>query len=52
MTNQMLSRRSFNKLVGAGAAVAALQPLDLTNASSRPFSTTNVVRLSSNENPY
>src|ERR1700752_4917253 len=53
MTHQMLSRRSFSKLLGAGAAYAAMQPATQTNASSRSFvSTANVVRLSSNENPY
>src|ERR1044072_5095602 len=53
MTNQMLSRRSFSRLAGAGLAVAALRPLDLTNASSRTLlSSSNIVRLSSNENPY
>lgn len=49
MTNQLLSRRSFSRLVGAGVAVAALRPL----ASSRSLpSSANIVRLSSNENPY
>jgi len=53
MTNQILSRRSFSKLAGATAAYAALQPAIGTNASSRSsLSTANVVRLSSNENPY
>lgn len=54
MTSQILSRRSFSKLVGASAAYAALRPAIATNASSRtsPLSTANVVRLSSNENPY
>lgn len=50
MTNQMLSRRSFSKLAGAGVAVAALGSVSRLNASS--ISTANVVRLSSNENPY
>ena len=53
MTNPTLSRRSFSKILGAGAAYAALQPLSATNASPRSsLSTANVVRLSSNENPY
>lgn len=53
MTNQTLSRRSFSKLAGATAAYAALQPAIGTNASSRSsLSTANIVRLSSNENPY
>ena len=52
MTNSTLSRRSFSKLVGAGAAYAALLPLR-TDASPRTLpSTASVVRLSSNENPY
>ena len=51
MTKQTLSRRNFSKLVGAGAAYAALQPAKKT--FSRPaVSTANIVRLSSNENPY
>ena len=50
MTNQLLSRRSFSKLAGAGVAVAALGSVSRINASS--VSTANVVRLSSNENPY
>src|SRR5215216_4566742 len=41
-----LSRRSFSKLIGVSAAYAALRPLEV-NASFA-----NVVRLSSNENPY
>lgn len=53
MTNQTLSRRSFSKLVGVSAAFAALRPVRQTNASSRSLlSTSNIVRLSSNENPY
>ena len=46
MNTQTLSRRSFSKLVGVTAAYAALRP-DLLKASSA-----NIVRLSSNENPY
>ena len=44
-----LSRRDFSKILGAGAAYAALRPADVTRAST-PGPT--VVRLSSNENPY
>lgn len=50
MTNQLLSRRSFSKLAGAGVAVAALGSVSRIDASS--VSRANVVRLSSNENPY
>ena len=59
MPNPTLSRRSFSKLIGVGATYAALQPERAVNASGfssvlDPTSskTTNVVRLSSNENPY
>lgn len=51
MTNQTLSRRGFSKLIGAGAAYAVLRPSELTPARSLP-PVANVVRLSSNENPY
>jgi len=60
MTNATISRRGFSKLIGAGAAYAALGsfPID-TKANRRlPSSGMNtilgnsVVRLSSNENPY
>src|SRR6185503_12663515 len=46
MSTQTLSRRSFSKLIGVTAACATLRP-DLIKASSP-----NIVRLSSNENPY
>ncbi|HET6979267.1 MAG TPA: aminotransferase class I/II-fold pyridoxal phosphate-dependent enzyme [Pyrinomonadaceae bacterium] len=46
MNTSTLSRRSFSKLIGAGAALAALQPRIAISASSP------IVRLSSNENPY
>ena len=49
MANQTLSRRSFSKFLAAGAAYAALQPRNEVKAAG---SVTNVVRLSSNENPY
>jgi histidinol-phosphate aminotransferase len=48
MTTQTLSRRNFSKLIGVTAAYSALRP---ESAMARP-ATTNVVRLSSNENPY
>jgi histidinol-phosphate aminotransferase len=56
MTNPTLSRRSFSKIVGASAVFAALRPGSEANASWRALvpevSTPNIVRLSSNENPY
>jgi histidinol-phosphate aminotransferase len=61
MTNtRLLSRRGFSKIMAASATCAALRPLDelkasgaeiFANPSSRS-SATDVVRLSSNENPY
>src|ERR1043165_3235021 len=50
-----LSRRGFAKLLGAGAAYAALRPtLGLSESTPKPTDpkTSDVVRLSSNENPY
>jgi histidinol-phosphate aminotransferase len=50
-----LSRRGFTKLLGAGAAFAALRPaLSLSESTPKPTETksSDVVRLSSNENPY
>lgn len=50
-----LSRRGFTKLLGAGAAYAALRPaLGLSEPTPKPAETksSDVVRLSSNENPY
>ena len=54
MTNQTLSRRSFSKFLAAGAAYSALQSRVEVKASMRPraSSSPNIVRLSSNENPY
>ena len=60
MTNATISRRGFSKLIGAGAAFAALGSLPIETIANRrlPSSATNtslansVVRLSSNENPY
>lgn len=48
MNTQTLSRRNFSKLIGVTAAFATLRP---ELASAKP-ATANVVRLSSNENPY
>ena len=50
-TATQISRRGFAKVLGTSAAFAAFQPtvLRLVNASS---DASNVVRLSSNENPY
>jgi len=49
MANQTLSRRSFSKFLAAGAAYATLQSREVqASVSVSP----NVVRLSSNENPY
>ena len=50
-----LSRRGFTRLLGAGAAYAALRPaLGLSESTPKPGDTkpSDVVRLSSNENPY
>jgi histidinol-phosphate aminotransferase len=50
-----LSRRGFTKLLGAGAAYAALRPaLGFSESTPSPAETksSDVVRLSSNENPY
>ena len=48
-----LSRRGFTKLLGAGAAYAALRPaLGFSESTPAETKTSDVVRLSSNENPY
>jgi histidinol-phosphate aminotransferase len=50
-----LSRRGFTRLLGAGAAYAALRPaLGLSDSTPKPneAKSSDVVRLSSNENPY
>lgn len=58
MTKQpfALSRRGFTKALGAGAAYAAVQPISLPTTAlylfSAPVASNDVVRLSSNENPY
>src|SRR5215212_1172902 len=49
MTNSTLSRRSFSQLMGLSAAYAALRPASEVRAWP---ASPNVVRLSSNENPY
>src|SRR4029078_12693956 len=46
MNTQILSRRSFSKLIGVTAAYTALRPHSIKASSA------NIVRLSSNENPY
>ena len=54
-TSTALSRRGFTKLLGAGAAFAALRPaLGLSESTPKPgdLKPSDVVRLSSNENPY
>ena len=48
MTNPTLSRRNFSKMIGVGAAYAALGP----KARAFDAASSNIVRLSSNENPY
>ena len=48
MNTQTLSRRNFSKLIGVTAAYAAFRP---EFATARP-ATSNIVRLSANENPY
>ena len=57
MTAQTLSRRSFSKLLSVSAAYAALRPGSEARGSGRALapealSSTKVIRLSSNENPY
>jgi histidinol-phosphate aminotransferase len=51
-----ISRRSFSKIVGLSAAYAALRPGDHVKGSGKTLlpssSEANIVRLSSNENPY
>jgi histidinol-phosphate aminotransferase len=45
-TNDVLSRRAFGRLIGAGAALAALP------AVAKPAVAQRLIRLSANENPY
>jgi histidinol-phosphate aminotransferase len=58
MTNQTLSRRNFSKLIGVGGGYAVLRSGHEVKASWRALvpratsSAVNLVRLSSNENPY
>lgn len=63
MANPTLSRRSFSKLMGAGAAFSALNSLPIeavanwrlpigNSVHAAHSSAADVVRLSSNENPY
>ena len=57
MINQNVSRRSFSKLIGVGAAYAALRPAEIeagwrSSLTAPASSVTDTVRLSSNENPY
>jgi histidinol-phosphate aminotransferase len=55
MTNRTLSRRGFSRIIGLSAAYAALRPLDVNAnppAATSRSSLTDIVRLSSNENPY
>jgi len=52
MNTSTLSRRSFSKLIGASAALAALQPRAMAKSSSSITAGSPIVRLSSNENPY
>src|SRR5438552_13193579 len=58
MNTISISRRQFARLLGAGAAVAAVRPalsLAVTPATSPvtpPAAGASIVRLSSNENPY
>lgn len=52
-----ISRRKFAQLLGAGAAAAVARPAlsfakEATTAAATPVSSSMVVRLSSNENPY
>src|SRR4029077_5414740 len=53
MNTMSISRRKFAQLLGAGAAVAIVKPAISFAAQAPPKSTsTGVVRLSANENPY
>src|SRR5689334_11631490 len=56
MTQQTLSRRSFSTLMAAGAAYAAVGRREVKGSwrrfGSGVLPASNVVRLSSNENPY
>ena len=53
MTNPTLSRRNFSKMMGVSAAYAALGSREVrASLIPRASSSANIVRLSSNENPY
>jgi histidinol-phosphate aminotransferase len=53
MNSLSISRRRFAQLLSAGAAVAVIRPaLARPPSAERTTTTGNVVRLSSNENPY
>src|SRR6202049_2594025 len=53
MNTISISRRRFAQLLGVGAAAAVVKPaFSFTAESITQPATTNVVRLSSNENPY
>jgi histidinol-phosphate aminotransferase len=53
MNSLSISRRKFAQLLGAGAAVAVVRPAFVVAVQSAARSTsTGVVRLSANENPY
>ena len=53
MNTMSISRRKFAQLLGAGAAVAIVKPaFSLATEPVARSTSTSVVRLSSNENPY
>jgi len=52
MIDQPLSRRTFSRLMGLSAAYAAAGSLPIVNPIRAASSSSTVVRLSSNENPY
>src|SRR5467141_1367789 len=51
MNTHSISRRHFAHLLGVGAAAAIVQPR-FTIAAEQPTTSTGIVRLSANENPY
>ena len=54
MNTTSISRRTFARLLGAGAAAAVVRPAFSFTAEpvTQPLAVSNIVRLSSNENPY
>src|SRR5215208_188323 len=56
MTTISISRRDFARLLGAGAAAAAVRPslsfAKPTQTVTTPLAEGGIVRLSANENPY